>query len=79
MQIKFSDISDVQYKLYLFVYANQNVQTKLISWIRNAEKIPEKVFCVHGEPESATSLAHKLRDQIGAKAFVPEGGESFEL
>ncbi|MCB9798997.1 MBL fold metallo-hydrolase [Candidatus Nomurabacteria bacterium] len=54
-------------------------QDKLVSWIRNAQKVPQKVYCIHGEPESATTLAHRLRDDLGIEAFVPEVGDSFEM
>ena len=60
----------------LSAHADQN---KLLSWIRGAEKIPEKVFCVHGEPSAATVLGHKLRDDLGIKTFVPEYGETVKV
>lgn len=60
----------------LSAHADQN---KLLSWIRGAEKVPEKVFCVHGEPNSATILGHKLRDELGCKPFVPEYGETVKI
>lgn len=60
----------------LSAHADQN---KLLSWIRGAEKVPEKVFCVHGEPNSATILGHKLRDELGCKPFVPEFGETVKI
>lgn len=54
-------------------------QQKLVSWISHAEKIPEKVYCTHGEPTAATALAHRLRDDLHIKTFVPERGETVEL
>ncbi len=54
-------------------------QDKLVSWIRGAEKIPERVYCVHGEPHAATALAHRLRDDLHIKTFVPERGETVEI
>lgn len=54
-------------------------KTKLLSWIGNSEKRPEKVFCVHGEPSSATALAHSIRDKFGLKTYVPEFGETVEI
>ena len=50
-------------------------QKKLLSWVRNAEKIPERIYCVHGEAHAATELAHRFRDELGVKALVPENGE----
>ena len=54
-------------------------QQKILSWVRNAEKMPKKVYCIHGEPESSTALAHKLRDELSIDAFVPERNETVEL
>ena len=54
-------------------------QDKLVSWIRGAQKVPEKVYCVHGEPHAATALAHRLRDDLKIKTFVPNVGETVEL
>ncbi|MBI2990217.1 MAG: MBL fold metallo-hydrolase [Candidatus Magasanikbacteria bacterium] len=51
-------------------------QEKLLSWIASAGKRPGKVYCVHGEAESATAFAHKLRDVFGITALVPEYGET---
>lgn len=54
-------------------------QNKLMNWIRLTKIKPKKVYCVHGEPESATVLAHKIRDEFGVQAFVPEYGECVEI
>ena len=54
-------------------------QKKLLSWIRNAESLPKKVYCVHGEPHAATELAHVLRDELHVKVFVPEEKDVVEV
>ncbi len=54
-------------------------QQKLLQWIRDAKRRPKKVYCVHGEPDAATTLAHKIRDEFGIEAFVPEKGEVVEV
>jgi len=54
-------------------------QNKLLSWIRGAEKIPEKVYCIHGESHAATALGHRLQKDLGIKTFVPEFGETVEI
>ena len=54
-------------------------QKKMVGWVGSAEKVPEKVYLIHGEPNGATALAHKLRDDLGIKTFVPELGETVEL
>ncbi|MBT3816943.1 MAG: MBL fold metallo-hydrolase [Candidatus Magasanikbacteria bacterium] len=54
-------------------------QTKIISWIRNAEELPGKIYCVHGEEHAATALAHKITKSLDIEAFVPNEGESVEV
>lgn len=54
-------------------------KTKLLSWVRNAQKIPEKIYCVHGESHSATALAHLFRDELAVKTVVPEEGDVAEI
>ena len=54
-------------------------QEKIIRWISGAKKTPFEVYFVHGEPDSATTLAHKVRDELGIQTFVPEYEEVIEL
>lgn len=54
-------------------------QKKLMEWIGNAEKRPDKVYFVHGEANAATTIAHKIRDEMEVEAFVPEEGEIVEI
>lgn len=54
-------------------------QEKMVSWVRNATQIPQKIYCTHGEPASATALAHRYRDEFGVSAFVPEYGERVDV
>ena len=54
-------------------------QPKLIKWVGTAQKMPKKIFCVHGEPHAATELAHRLRDAYNVDTIVPEMGERVEL
>lgn len=54
-------------------------QEKMISWLRNAEKMPKKIFCVHGELKSSTSLAHRYKDELGVEVEIPSAGSSVEL
>ncbi|MBI5728175.1 MAG: MBL fold metallo-hydrolase [Candidatus Magasanikbacteria bacterium] len=50
-------------------------QNKLVSWVRAAKHLPGRVYCTHGEPAAATALAHRLRDELAVKAFVPNYGD----
>ncbi len=52
---------------------------KLLSWVRNAEKQPAKVYCIHGESHEAAALAHKVKDALGIATFVPELTDTIEI
>lgn len=51
---------------------------ELISWLRDI-KNPKKVFVVHGEPDSESALADRLRKELHWRVYVPKSEESFEL
>jgi metallo-beta-lactamase family protein len=51
----------------------------LIDWIMQGKEKWQKVFLVHGEPESASSLAEALRNKGIKEVVVPKLGESFEI
>lgn len=51
-------------------------QAKLVAWVGTAKKMPSEIYCVHGEANAATELAHRLRDTYHVKTFVPGLGES---
>jgi metallo-beta-lactamase family protein len=51
----------------------------LINWIMQGKEKWQKVFLVHGEPESASSLAEALRNKGIKEVVVPKLGESFEI
>ena len=39
----------------------------------------KEAYFVHGEPNAATELAHKVRDKFSVECFVPEIGETVEI
>jgi len=49
--------------------------TELLTWLQALPAAPETVYIVHGEPQSARSLATKVRDETGWCTVVPELGE----
>ena len=51
---------------------------ELIAWLQNIKKV-EKVFVVHGEPDSVTALASRLRKELLWNVYVPTSEESFAL
>lgn len=54
-------------------------QKKLLNWVGGAQKLPKEIYCVHGEPVAATEFAHRLKDNFGVDAFVPEYCETVEI
>jgi len=54
-------------------------QKKLMKWISSGEQLPKKVYFVHGESHGATELAHRVRDELGIHAIVPEFGDTVEV
>lgn len=51
---------------------------ELIAWLRNIKKV-DKVFVVHGEPDSESALASRLRKELHWNVYIPTSEESFEL
>jgi len=49
--------------------------TELLTWLQALPTAPETVYIVHGEPESARSLAAKVRAETGWCVVVHELGE----
>lgn len=60
----------------LSAHADQN---ELVQWVADLEKKPEKIFIVHGEPESATALKEKLNEVYGYDSIIPELNSVYEL
>ena len=62
-------------------YSAHADRNELIAWAESARETGniQKYFLVHGEPESADSLAAVLRERGTAEVLVPERGQAFEL
>jgi len=54
-------------------------QTKLVNWVNSGPKPPKQVYCVHGEPNGVTELAHKIKKALGVESYVPEYLEEVEV
>jgi metallo-beta-lactamase family protein len=52
---------------------------ELLDWAARLAPPPGRIFLVHGEASSAESLAAALKEKLGARVFVPEPGQEFEL
>lgn len=60
----------------LSAHADQN---ELVQWCADIAKKPEKVFIVHGEPESASALKEKLTEIYDFDCIIPELNSVYEL
>jgi metallo-beta-lactamase family protein len=43
-----------------------------LSWLKNFQRPPQKVFLTHGEPESAAALKEKIESYFGWNVVIPE-------
>jgi metallo-beta-lactamase family protein len=62
-------------------YSAHADQPALLNWLKMAQAGGNlrKLFLVHGEVESATTLAEAARRQGVAEVYVPARGQAFEL
>ncbi len=54
-------------------------QKELLSWMSGIKNTPEKVFIVHGEPQSSDALRVKIRDTYGWEAVLPHYRDIFDV
>lgn len=47
-------------------------QKELLSWMSGINQKPEKIFIVHGEPQSSDALRVKIRDTYGWDSTLPQ-------
>ncbi len=51
----------------------------LIKWVSAFNRIPDRVFIVHGEDTVCTQFANTLHDEYGHSAYAPYSGTIFDL
>lgn len=44
----------------------------LLAWLNNAEKKPQKVFLVHGEPTASDELRRRIQDRLQIDVVIPK-------
>lgn len=59
-------------------YSAHADQAGLLEWIENFQNPPQRVFVVHGEPESSSTLAAKI-SELGFNTTVPAWKQTVEL
>ncbi|HSW24884.1 MAG TPA: MBL fold metallo-hydrolase [Burkholderiaceae bacterium] len=52
---------------------------QLLDWLRALRKPPAQTFVVHGEPDAADMLRHRIQDELHWRARVPQQGEVVDV
>jgi metallo-beta-lactamase family protein len=52
---------------------------ELLDWMRRLHRLPQQVYVVHGEPDAADRLRHRIVEELGWRARVPEHGETVDV
>jgi len=52
---------------------------ELMAWLGTMKSSPKKVFVVHGEADASDALRHRIEEELGWSACVPEYNEPYEL
>ncbi|KKR48683.1 MAG: RNA-metabolising metallo-beta-lactamase [Candidatus Magasanikbacteria bacterium GW2011_GWC2_40_17] len=60
-------------------YSAHADQKKLLSWIKEAKKMPGKIFLTHGDSEQAGVLQEKIKQDFNLSVEVPALGASMEI
>lgn len=47
-------------------------QAALINWLQHFQKMPEKIFVVHGEISSSSALVSAIQQKLNWSACIPE-------
>jgi metallo-beta-lactamase family protein len=48
----------------------------LLAWLRTMPAAPRQTFVVHGEPDAADTLRHRIQDELHWRVRVPQHGET---
>lgn len=51
----------------------------IMAWLRGFARPPRQTYVVHGEPAAADALRHRIEEELGWPARVPEHGERVTL
>ncbi|NLY09735.1 MAG: MBL fold metallo-hydrolase [Tissierellia bacterium] len=74
------EVVDVNAEIYdLHGFSAHADQPGILNWIKGFEKLPQKVFIVHGEPDPANELAQVIEDRFSIKTHVPSMGEIINI
>ncbi|MFZ5648417.1 MAG: MBL fold metallo-hydrolase RNA specificity domain-containing protein [Bacillota bacterium] len=60
-------------------YSSHADQKGLLEWLGDFTSLPKNIFLVHGEPESASTLAGLIKEQFGIDPAIPNWLDSYEI
>ncbi|MFZ5596365.1 MAG: MBL fold metallo-hydrolase RNA specificity domain-containing protein [Bacillota bacterium] len=60
-------------------YSSHADQGELLEWLGNFHEMPGNIFLVHGEQESASTLAGLIKERYGAEPVIPQWLDSYEI
>jgi len=52
---------------------------EIMAWLGQLETSPRETFVVHGEPAASDTLRHRIEEELGWSARVPEFRETVAL
>lgn len=52
---------------------------EIMEWLARFETPPRQTFIVHGEPDAADTLRHRIEEELGWSVIVPEHNETCNL
>tara|TARA_R110000782_G_scaffold217240_1_gene304729 strand:+ start:1783 stop:3147 length:1365 start_codon:yes stop_codon:yes gene_type:complete len=52
---------------------------EIMDWLGGFESPPKQTFIVHGEPDAADALRHRIEEELGWSVVVPEQVETWNL
>jgi metallo-beta-lactamase family protein len=47
----------------------------LLDWLRTMPQAPRQTYVVHGEPDAADTLRHRIQEELRWRVRVPQQGE----
>jgi metallo-beta-lactamase family protein len=54
-------------------------QEGMLDWVKAMNRLPEKIFLVHGEPTAQNVFRVKIQDELGIEVIVPELNDEINL
>ncbi len=60
-------------------YSAHADQARLVAWVGEGERVPQRIFCTHGEEGAAVALATRLSQHFHVDATAPHPGDVVTL